>query len=448
MTAPGDNECGPSFGPHDPRSAEQRLTDLRRIYQQVGTVGRLQNDAAVRHDLIRMLRTRRAGKEDLTQFEVVSDPLGGEVLVVKGELLMRATALENESVRALLGAYGLEPDFVGGLDDRVARLTIPDADGSRLIELSGALRARGVPVSVNYVTPMGIVMKGLGGPELSQGGPPERPPPGPGDPVSVAVIDTGVAEAKRSDGWLTGLVRPDNIDPLDALPAPDGFLDLGAGHGSFVTGVVQQVAPDSDIRVYKALDSDGIGSKVEVANAMVRAVREGAQILNLSVGLEALDDRAPVAFEVALEMIGEIAAELEREVLVVAAAGNFGRARPCWPAALPEVVAVAGLTQDLAPAEWSSRGSWVDCSTIAEGVRSSYAEGRENPIIDPDPETFGPDAWALWTGTSFAAPQVAGAVANIAQETGVGPRQALDLLLDGKQEVPGYGRAVEILPRT
>jgi subtilisin family serine protease len=181
---------------------------------------------------------------------------------------------------------------------------------------------------------------------------------------------------------------------------------------------------------------------------MVRAVRDGAQILNLSLGLEALDDRPPVAFEVALEIIDELAAETGRDVLVVAAAGNFGHARPCWPAALDGVLAVAALTQDLQPADWSSRGFWVDCSTIGEGIRSTYVQGRESPIVDPDPETFPPDAWALWSGTSFAAPQVAGAIARIAQEDGVGPREALRRLLDGRPAIPDYGQAVEILPRT
>jgi subtilisin family serine protease len=113
------------------------------------------------------------------------------------------------------------------------------------------------------------------------------------------------------------------------------------------------------------------------------------------------------------------------------------------------VVAVGALTQSLTSADWSSRGSWVDCSTIGEGIRSTYVEGQENLIVDPtDPDRFPPDAWALWTGTSFAAPQVAGAVAQIAQEQGLTPRQALRQLLVGRPFIPGYGRAVEILPPT
>ncbi|MGQ0774995.1 MAG: S8 family peptidase [Pseudonocardiales bacterium] len=431
--------------------------DLHRIYEQVSNINRRQNDTAVRDDLIRRLLERRAPEnfgdrhEDRVPVQVdpVPDPQGDVALLVQEELLIRAETMQDCRIQALICAYNLEVRPIDCLDNRLVRLIAPGHRGSRLVELAGALRGRDVDVSVNYAIPMGVVAKGLGGPEHSVSRRrPTRPAPGPGKPARVAVIDTGIAGTERGDGWLTGLVRADNVDPLDELPTPDGFLDFGAGHGTFVAGVIQQVAPGAEISVYRALDSDGIGDKVRVACEMVRAVREGAQILNLSLGLETLEDRPPVVFEVALEIIDEIAKKEEREILVVAAAGNFGRARQSWPAAFPNVVAVAGLTQTLAPAGWSSRGPWVDCSTMAEGVWSPYVPGTESPFIDSDPEEFEQDDWALWTGTSFAAPQVAGAVAKIVQEEGCTPRGALKKLLAGQPEIPGYGRIVRILPPT
>lgn len=453
MATSSDNPSLPSFGVHDARIAEHRQQDLRRIYQQVGNITRRQSDVAVRRDLIHLLQERRKQQKRLNRFDAVADSEGREVLLVPSQLLMRAALLKQDNVKQLLDAYGLRPEPIECLEGRVVRLTAPGADGARMAEIAAALRARGVPVSPNHVTPMGIVLKGLGGPEPSEGpGLDYEPAAAEGSPIRVAVIDTGIAEQKRSDRWLAGLVRQDgdddNVDPLDALPKRNGYLDLGAGHGTFAAGIVQQVAPGAELAVYKALDSDGIGSEVDVACAMVRAVREGAQLLNLSLGMETLDDQPPVVFEVALELIDEEAAKTGREVLVVAAAGNFGHARPCWPAALRRVIAVAGLTQDLAPAAWSTRGPWVDCSTIAEGVRSTYVKGREHPQVDPQPDKFGDNAWALWTGTSFAAPQVAGALAHIAQQQGSGLRAALGLLLDRQPDLPDYGRALRILPPT
>jgi subtilisin family serine protease len=448
-----DNPSLPSFGAHDARTSEHRQQDLRRIYQQVGNITRRQSDAAVRRDLIHLLQERRKQQKKLNRFDAVADSQGAEVLLVPSELLMRAALVKQDTIKQLLDAYDLTPQPIECLKGRVVRLTAPGADGARIAEIAAALRARGVPVSPNHVTPMGIVLKGLGGPERSEGpAPAYESADAEGSPIRVAIIDTGITKQQRSDGWLAGLVRQDgdddNVDPLDALPEPNDYLDLGAGHGTFAAGIVQQVAPGADLAVYKALDSDGIGSEVDVACAMVRAVDEGAQILNLSLGMETLDDQPPVVFEVALELIDEMAAKTGRELLVVAAAGNFGHARPCWPAALRRVIAVGGLTQDLAPAAWSTRGTWVDCSSIAEGVRSTYVKGQEHPQVDPQPDKFGEDAWALWTGTSFAAPQVAGALAHIAQQQGVGPRAALGLLFDRQPELPDYGRALRILPPT
>lgn len=458
MTASADPPSDFCFGPEDPRSCEERLVDLNSIYEQVSNINRRLNDPSLRDDLIRLLQERRAPEnrddtcDDLVAVQVdpVPDPLGDVVLVARNELLIRAEAAQECRVQSLIKAYCLEAQPIDCLDGRLVRLVTPDLRGSQLVQLAGTLRGHDADVSVNYATPLGtgVIKVGLGGPERSKAKRrPKRPALSRGERVKVAVIDTGVPEKERGDGWLTGLKRTDNIDPLDLLPKPDGFLDFGAGHGTFVAGVLQQVAPAADIRVYRALDSDGIGDKVRVACEMVRAVRDGAQILNLSLGLETLGDRSPLAFEVALEIIDDIAEETGREVLIVAAAGNSGRSRPSWPAAFDNVVAVAGLTQDLKPSAWSSRGSWVDCSTMAEGIWSPYVPGKESPFVDSDPEIFEQDDWALWTGTSFAAPQVAGAVAKIVQEEGCTPRRALRKLLAGRPELPEYGRAVRILPR-
>jgi hypothetical protein len=98
------------------------------------------------------------------------------------------------------------------------------------------------------------------------------------------------------------------------------------------------------------------------------------------------------------------------------------------------------------PAPWSSRGFWVTCSAIGQGVHSTYVEGRESPLLDPDPRNFGPNGWGVWSGTSFTAPQIAGALARLHEEYGYPLREALGRLLAAGQPVPGYGQALTILP--
>jgi subtilisin family serine protease len=56
------------------------------------------------------------------------------------------------------------------------------------------------------------------------------------------------------------------------------------------------------------------------------------------------------------------------------------------------------------------------------------------PIWPTAADAFPPDARALWSGTSFAAPQVAGAIAKIAMDDGVTPTEAKRRLLVGAKE--------------
>ncbi len=72
---------------------------------------------------------------------------------------------------------------------------------------------------------------------------------------------------------MAGTIDP-STSSRSGPAAPDGYLDLDAGHGTFVTGIVQQIAPGAEVRVYRAVDSDGIGSEVAVACKMIKAVQE------------------------------------------------------------------------------------------------------------------------------------------------------------------------------
>ena len=274
--------------------------------------------------------------------------------------------------------------------------------------------------------------------------------------LPVVVIDNGVNTEDRTDGWLHGLQQTDNRDPLDEWPEENDLLDVAAGHGTFVAGIVQQVDPALDLSVVRAVDSDGLGDEIEVACAIVTAVEErltegGRLVLNLSLGAETVDDRPPVALQVALEILREVEAERHGEVLLVAAAGNDGSETPCWPAAFaqtdPRVVAVAALGLDGAPAPWSTRGAWVTCSALGETVLSTFVTGTEDEDLVPRGavDSFGTDAWAYWTGTSFAAPYVAARIASRARTSGGSLTDALaDVLASAPGTAPGYGRLLPV----
>ncbi len=392
----------------------------------------------------------------------------GPVPVVAGELLVAVA--DGEDLAGDLAALGLEE-----VDRPVAGVVrVRARDRRGVADLRGLRdrlrtarprggergRARRAAVAANHVAALSVRMKGQSTPEHpAQALPvlPDPAPPAPDAPL-VVVIDTGLSAdaADRVDGWLHDIVTaPGDVDPLDVLDehgalVADDLLDPGAGHGTFVAGVVRQVAPGARVELIRALDTDGLGDEVAIAQAIARAgerfsaVAGGRGVLNLSFGLEAADPgEVPLALDAALRA-------LPPGVVVVAAAGNSASGLPVWPAASDRVLGVAALTTDGAPADWSNRGDWVDCAAVGEGVVSTFVVGREprEPVPGEQAETFprpGEEgrSCALWTGTSFAAPQVAGWLA--AQHPGVdhdGARQALAAL--GAD--PGDGWGVRLPP--
>jgi subtilisin family serine protease len=180
---------------------------------------------------------------------------------------------------------------------------------------------------------------------------------------------------------------------------------------------------------------------------ILQAHRDGAEVINLSLGARTLDDQPPQLMQDAIATVHREAGKDEKgrnKKVIVAAAGNYAAAGPVWPASIEGVEAVAGLTAYLTPAAWSSFGK-VRFSTVAEGIHSVFPAGTESPLFDPQPDTFGPNAGAIWSGTSFAAPQIAGAIARIVAEQDIEPRDAVDLLDARGKEIPGFGKAMRIL---
>ncbi|MBF0686407.1 MAG: S8 family serine peptidase [Cellulomonas sp.] len=379
-----------------------------------------------------------------------------KALVVGGEVLVSAASWPDVADEATRD--GLTRTEVGcaDLEDRVVRLRTDGEDATtRLTRFVTDLRAQGHPVSFSYVTPLAPVMKGCSG--VPAPGLAAFADYGPVDPsfgrgVRVAVIDTGIVEQSRSDGWLDGVARApgrspaeSNLDVLDADPA-DGYLDVSAGHGTFVAGIIAQVAPGAEITAHRALTTSGTATDVDVACALIRAVRENAQIVNLSLGTETYLDEPPLALAAALDVVREIEMARGWETVIVAAGGNGGTTSPVWPAAFGRVLSVGGLTAGLKPSAWSSRGHWIDVSAVGEGVVSTYVTGAQSPDLAAEPQTFTGDAWARWSGTSFAAPQVAGAVARAMTEHSLSATQAVDALLAAGKPVAGFGKALQILP--
>jgi subtilisin family serine protease len=452
------------YAPEDRRSEEEKRDQRAVVRDQIVPWVAKLTDAATRKasqaEAMTVLRNRRNGAA-VTAFEVDDD----EYPVAPYRLLVSDG--HAGAVSKYLGAkYAPQIVPIPGLDG--VRVLQDIGAGPRRLRCAGAVARtvadrRAVP---SYVALLGAVRKAVGGPE------PASPPngefsqaigavaraPGP----RVVIIDNGVSAEVRADGWLAGLARSDNLDLLNVVPLDD-YLDLAAGHGTFTAGIVQQVAPAAlNLEVRRVLDTEGVGDELDIGREIVRAAADGAEVINLSLGLVTADDDPPFALEAAIRTAVDVARENGTHLLLVCAAGNYADERPCWPAAFcrepgleEHVVSVAALRRDyddptkVVGAEWSTHGDRVTISTFGQGVVSTYVVGTESPKEDPlDADTFGPSSWAIWSGTSFAAPQVTGAIVRIMQERHVATaREALEQLKqECAEEIKGYGTSIEILP--
>lgn len=422
--------------------------------RQCQRIERQQQDPGARHALLDKIHARHEHAGNRFEIREVPDR---DVLVVPAELLVRQSAISAPDIEEIIDQASFTIRAVSGLDGRVARLHKTDATREEVDGLQEELESAGVAASFSYLTPTKVIMKAEATPEHATA-PRPRTADVPGadtSSVSVVVLDTGIALCDRTDGWLRGLENEDNRDPLDVFPAPNGLLDFAAGHGTFIAGLYQLVDTGLNLQVRRTLDTDGIVSEVDLGCALVDCVRDNLDVgsklvVNLSLGTDTVDDEPPLALEVALEIVRELESDRDAEVMLVAAAGNDGLPRHCWPAAFADqderVIAVAALNADLSRAAWSSHGGWVTCSAVGESVESVFVTGREDPEIDPDGETFGRNAWASWTGTSFAAPQVAARIASIARTQDVSLGEAKSRLFDeaGFANDPNYGTLLRL----
>jgi subtilisin family serine protease len=220
---------------------------------------------------------------------------------------------------------------------------------------------------------------------------------------TVAIIDSGI-EIQHPD-----LVNHHSINPLEANGRPgfdddqNGLIDdavgfdfhrqVGAphdesGHGTHVAGIVHQIAPQAKLLSLKFIDAEGRGSTFNAIRAIDYAIQRRVQVINASWGGSAYSSLLDQAIQRAVQA----------GITFVAAAGNEGRSldlRSSYPANMPNVVSVASSNASDALSDFSNYGSNVTLVAPGEDIYSTVM-GR---------------SWDYMSGTSMAAPQVAGAVA-------------------------------------
>gem|GEM_PF-6018819 len=266
---------------------------------------------------------------------------------------------------------------------------------------------------------------------------------GAAQPVTVAVVDTGVQTGHPE---LAGRVwtNPGEIPGNGVDDDANGFVDDVEGwdfstddatvyddptadrHGTHVAGVIAArtgdgqgmagIAPGARIMSLKFIGAGGSGWNSDAVRAIQYAVQGGARVVNASFGGSGYD---PV-------LCDAIAWAAQRGTIVVAAAGNNGQnldTTGMWPArcAEPTMLTVVAVTSGGGLASFSNRSAThTDVGAPGQGILSLV-----------------PNGYALMSGTSMATPHVAGAAAAVLGESpGLSPAQVRAAILAGGRPLP------------
>lgn len=227
--------------------------------------------------------------------------------------------------------------------------------------------------------------------------------------VKVAVIDTGFfPDAAKDSGFgRFSAVTKYEIDDDVYVPGTDEIRPYG-GHGTATTARLLAASGAESIKVeVRDCLIGGAVDELAIVEDIEKVVRAGVDIVSVQAGLYARPGTTPKSFDLLYRRV----LSKNPGTVLVAPAGNHGTDMPFWPAAYSWVTAVGALTRGgdyRAP--WSNFGYWVDAYTPGENTVIPYPNGRYS-YIDDTSARFS-NGHALWSGTSFAAPVVAGLIAR------------------------------------
>jgi len=237
---------------------------------------------------------------------------------------------------------------------------------------------------------------------------------GTGKGIRVCIVDSGI---DKSHDDLEGINLVGWMDFVNGNSKP--YDDHG--HGTSMAGIlvangwIEGIAPNVELLVAKALQSNGSGSDSDVVEAIDWCVENNAHIISLSLG------GAPGALPFFLQSgrdSGDAANDaIDKGIVVVAAAGNDGQdddGDVASPASETAVIAVGGVT---------SSGTIWSGSSVGDNNGRFWPLPILTPRNDPHkkPEIVAPayrvpvinnqGTWSLVDGTSAATVFVTGAIA-------------------------------------
>jgi len=257
--------------------------------------------------------------------------------------------------------------------------------------------------------------------------------------TKIAILDTGVSVSHPD---LAGKV----IKSKDFVESASGSDDRW-GHGTNVAGLaaaatnnskgVAGVGYNAVLLNGKVLDDTGSGSVFSLIDGVYWAVDNGATVISMSLSGGDSCDPNPLEdlFDTGVnELRDALNYAWSQNVVLVAAASNDGNTTKHWPAACPNVLAVANTDQNDNKVASSSYGTWVDVAAPGANVWSPAAPLGVTCVGGRIGD------YAFCGGTSSATPQVAGLASLVQASCGqIGAQAVVDRITSSADKITGTG---------
>lgn len=214
-----------------------------------------------------------------------------------------------------------------------------------------------------------------------------------GNGVKIGIIDTGVHSTHED--------LQENVTQNLTMVSEGGAATTTDpdGHGTHVAGIAAAVgnngkggagiAPDAQIYAYSVMDSDGHMLDEYILRAINRAVDDGVEVINMSLGSGYYNGNEESVIEKAYQ----------NGVAIFAAAGNEATNGYEFPASYDNVCSIAAIMQDGSKAGFTNYGDKIDLAFPGVEIYSTINDSNQ--------------AYDFLQGTSMACPVAAGTAAVI-----------------------------------
>jgi subtilisin family serine protease len=206
------------------------------------------------------------------------------------------------------------------------------------------------------------------------------------DQETTPILDGGSAVIFAQE--TTPILDQETTPILDQETTPilDSKQYPAFGHGTMVAGLIHLVAPNARLLPVRAFGANGTSTISQVVAAIYWSIDHAANVINMSFSTTQDSPQLQAAIDAAAA----------KGIILVAAAGNDGKATQVWPASYSDVIGVASTNNSLIRSSFSNYGNSL--VTLA-------APGEADVTVYPG------NHYAQVWGTSFSTPLVAGGAA-------------------------------------